>query len=217
MKHSLVISIILLISILSSAKTIRVAILDTGINKHLNLPICPTDNKTFVGDDIDDVHGHGTVMANIIKDQAKEVKFCFIVVKFYQSFGWKNPLNFKLGLKHISTLKVDFVNISGGGQDFDKEEKGYVEIILKTGARIIAAAGNERMNLDKGCNFFPACYFTEIIVVGGKNLETSNYGKVVDVYAPGSAILPFGRKMYGTSVSAAYVTGNLVRVLGRMK
>lgn len=213
----LIVSILLLFSILSTAKTLRIAIIDTGLKSGTNLPVCPTDNKTFFGDDFTDEHGHGSLVTEIINQQAtknSKIDYCFVIIKTYGYVGFDNKnLNnrFEEALKYVSTLKVDFVNISGGGYGFNQFEYRSVKQILDNGAIVIAAAGNEVMNLDQNCNYFPACYDKRIIIVGS-NDSPSNYGKVVTVKAPGKVLLTSGATIVGSSFATAFITGNLVRV-----
>ena len=211
-KYLLIISTILLLSVLASAiQPIKVVLLDTGVNQNKTLPLCLGDHKTFFGDDLTDPHGHGTEMATIINREAKGTNFCFIIVKAYGFRGFNNRLQSKFpeALKYISSLKnIDFVNISGGGVGFDPNEKRYIKTILDSGARIIAASGNEYLNLDINCNYYPACYYPEIIVASSTN-PMSNKGTVVDYIVKDSN--------YYTSQATAWVTGNLIRVLSKRK
>lgn len=213
---NLLISIILFLSVLANAEPIKVVLLDTGINTKSSFNICPTGSKSFVGDDgINDNHSHGTIMASVIKDQAKDAKFCFIVVKYYEKNYPNIEQNFVNALEYISTLKVDIVNISAGGPGFNVNEKKYIDKILRSGAKIVAAAGNEGRNLDL-CDFYPACYNKDIIVVGGRDFKQSNYGKVVDYLAPYKVFTLEGKLIsMGTSVSAAYITGTMIKILNK--
>ncbi len=205
----LTISIILLLSLIVSAKTIKVAIIDTGVNDKIGLPLCLSGHKTFYGDDFDDEYGHGRYVAEIIKQQAKNVDYCMIIVKVFDKYLSNSLIK---GIEYVSTLDVDFVNISGGGAASDINELKAINSMLKRGVIIVVAAGNGGKNLDVKCNYFPACYGKDLVVVGQKKSKKSNYGKVVDIEAPGVVTLKNGTVMEGTSFSTAYVTGNLIRV-----
>ncbi len=206
----LIIFTILFICTLVSAKQIRVAVIDTGINQHLNLPLCLGDHKTFMEDDLHDSVGHGSIVAEIINREAKGVDYCIVVIKVFDK-----DLNYKFeeGIEYASTLNIDFVNISGGGSSYSVREKLAIDKMIRNGTIVVVAAGNHGVNLDYTCNFFPACYDSKVVVVGQKDNPRSNYGKKV-VMAPGKVVLIDGKTMEGSSMATAYITGNLIRVKG---
>jgi len=117
---------------------------------------------------------------------------------------------------YVASLKVDVVNISAGGANFNPLEYAAVKRILESGAKLVVAAGNERDNLDKNCNFYPACYFPEIIVVGNgawrrnKFKIYSNYGSQIDQWEDGMFHVAYGIFGSGSSMSAAVASGKLL-------
>jgi hypothetical protein len=93
---------------------------------------------------------------------------------------------------------------------FDKLEYSYLSEIHKRGVKIVVAAGNNGMELKKGCNFYPAChkYFLHnMIVIGNLHNRDSNYGEIIDYMIDGNR-KGFPR-MSGTSQSTAIFTGQL--------
>ena len=91
-------------------------------------------------------------------------------------------------------------------------EKG-VERDGKEERREEERAGNEGQ---EGCNYYPACYDSRIIVVGSSNqngvrLDSSNYSSKVDAYMDGYEVKADGITHSGTSQSTAKMTGILVK------
>lgn len=75
---------------------------------------------------------------------------------------------------------VKFINYSGGGYSVLPEEKDAVDLFLKMGGTLVAAAGNDHKNIDRQ-PFYPASY-KGVIAVGGtpcKQGVSSNYGSKV--------------------------------------
>lgn len=206
--NNIIIYAILFLSMLLSFNTkanqneIRVVLVDTGVDKK-KIPVCKTDNKTFHGDDIDDTHGHGTMMAKIIMEQAGDAKLCFVVVK-----GWNT--SFFKAVDYASTIpNIDIVNMSISGFKMEDNlqlmEKNAIELLLTRKIPVVVAAGNEGIDFDKkGCLIFPACHNEKLIVATTINPQTDK-GRIVDVI--------IDNKKWYSSQAAAYVTGNLVKYL----
>ena len=85
--------------------------------------------------------------------------------------------------------------------------------ILRTGADISVAAGNDGLDLDKKCSAFPSCY-KKIInsrrfhVVGAINAKFSNFGSIVETYETGIDV--GSPMMSGTSQATAIFTNKLI-------
>ena len=123
-------------------------------------------------------------------------------------------------LQYAVDNNVDVINYSGGGPEASVEELRVLKAAEKKGILVIAAAGNERSNIDdKRHAYYPASYgLSNIITVGAHDdglniIPSSNWGKnSVDIAAPGhrirSAIPSNGAGyMTGTSQATAFVTG----------
>ncbi len=167
-----------------------------------------------------DQHGHGTHVAGIVKSIHPEVKI--LALKYYnpKASGQANLDATIKALKYAVDNNVDVINYSGGGPEASVDELRILKEAEKKGILVIAAAGNERSNIDdKRHAYYPASYgLSNIITVGayddGLNIiSSSNYGKnSVDIAAPGhrirSAIPGNGAGyMTGTSQATAFVTG----------
>tara|TARA_Y100000780_G_scaffold226709_1_gene241225 strand:- start:50938 stop:51960 length:1023 start_codon:yes stop_codon:yes gene_type:complete len=167
-----------------------------------------------------DTHGHGTHVAGIIKSVFPEVKL--MALKYYnpQASGQDNLNSTIKALEYAVDQNVDIINYSGGGPEPSDKELEILKKAEAKGILIIAAAGNEKSNIDIEQNkYYPASYgLSNIITVGAHNekneiISSSNYGsKSVDIAAPGhrikSAIHGNGSGyMTGTSQATAFVTG----------
>ena len=216
-------------------KEIVVAVVDTGIqgdhaflagNIHV---IGGTKSASNYGVDFSgakvtnspvDQHGHGTHVAGIVKSIFPEVKI--LALKYYnpKASGQANLDATIKALQYAVDNNVDVINYSGGGPEASVEELRVLKAAEKKGILVIAAAGNERSNIDdKRHAYYPASYgLSNIITVGAHDdglniIASSNFGKnSVDIAAPGhrirSAIPQNGAGyMTGTSQATAFVTG----------
>lgn len=167
-----------------------------------------------------DVHGHGTHVSGIIKSVFPEVKI--LALKYYnpQASGQQNLESTIKALEYAVNSGVDIINYSGGGPEPSTEELRVLKLAEKKGIIVVAAAGNERSNIDDKKNaYYPASYgLSNIITVGAHDedmdiIPSSNYGKnSVDIAAPGHRIrssIPHGGAGYmtGTSQATAFVSG----------
>lgn len=216
-------------------KEIVVAVVDTGIqgdHAFLANNIYVVGGKSsstnygvdFSGEKVTntptDQHGHGTHVAGIVKSIFPEVKI--LALKYYnpKASGQANLDATIKALQYAVDNNVDVINYSGGGPEASVEELRVLKAAEKKGILVIAAAGNERSNIDdKRHAYYPASYgLSNIITVGAHDdglniIPSSNWGKnSVDIAAPGhrirSAIPQNGAGyMTGTSQATAFVTG----------
>lgn len=216
-------------------KEIIVAVVDTGIQgdhaflqKNIYVPGKKASSTQFgvdfSGEKVtlapNDAHGHGTHVAGIVKSIFPDVKI--LALKYYnpKASGQANLDATVKALQYAVDHNVDVINYSGGGPEASVEELRVLKQAEKKGILVIAAAGNERSNIDEKRNaYYPASYgLSNIITVGAHDdelniISSSNYGKnTVDIAAPGhrirSAIPGNGAGyMTGTSQATAFVTG----------
>jgi len=167
-----------------------------------------------------DDHGHGTHVSGIIKSVFPDVKI--LALKYYnpKHSGKQNLASTIRALEYAVNAGVDIINYSGGGPEPAVEELRILKEAERKGILIIAAAGNDRANIDNKFNaYYPASYgLSNIITVTAHNqnvntLASSNWGKSsVDLSAPGYRIrssIPLNRAsfMTGTSQATAFATG----------
>lgn len=204
-----------------AAEPIRVAILDSGSNIDFK------EGVNFVDDTLRDFNGHGTLMAEIIRESCPNAEFYIVKV-----IG-KNGLVIHedaviLGIEWAISKNVKVINMSLRM----KPSEMLNEVIKKAhdkGIILVSAAGNNDRYSDSyysvleskpfagnsGFNSdvaYPAKY-PEVIAVGaldkyGKVYDQSVQSERVDLYFRGYR----GRKA-GTSVASAYVAGTIARVI----
>ncbi len=225
------------------AKTITVAVVDTGFDMNsqwksvprLNIAqpkICKMGHWNFVGDneDVTDNHGHGTHIAGVIAKGNENVDYCMVIMKYYdpKAPGTNNLNNTVKAFRRAVNIKVDVINYSGGGTELSKEECSILKKALDKGIEVVAAAGNEKSDLDSH-PYYPALCDSRIRVVenidkDGNVHSLSNYSKTK--YRTYAAVgvnvistLPHNSYGYmtGTSQSTAVVTSSIVRQLAANK
>jgi len=212
---------------------IKIAVIDSGFGyfgKGHKAHLCKYGHKDFSSDTAFyeayntevrvplDIHGHGTNIAGIIDNYAKEsgVNYCIVVIKYFSinHTGQQNLDASIASIRYATNIKVDYINYSGGGVDFSIAEAQAVKRFLDNGGRLIAAAGNENSNLDMS-SFYPAMYDKRIIVVGnhtahGVRSYLSNYGSPVKRWEVGENVNAYGITLTGTSQATAVATGKIV-------
>lgn len=171
--------------IIRKKKRIMVAVIDTGLDPALMNKnyICPEGHKDFTGGGLVDNHGHGTHISGIIDQYAKnyvygpgkrpsdifdkEADYCQIIVKYYdpKRTGQDNLKNTIKSFRWAIDQKVDIINYSGGGTEYSQAEHDLVIEALNKGIKVVAAAGNERSNIDQR-KYYPAMYDNRIYRVG---------------------------------------------------
>ncbi len=191
--------------------------------------ICPEGSTDFTRHSIDanygvDNHGHGTHVAGLISMGLRKIDYCLVILKFYDPYApGSNLKNTIKAFKKAIELKVDIINYSAGGVDYEVSEREVVEEALDAGIRVVAAAGNEGTELHAEgigidpkapprliatggptptptpkleCNYYPACYDKRIDIVGNK----------LDDYIPAS------RSNYGSAITT-YKKANSILAL----
>lgn len=194
------------------------------------------NNRSWFNDN----HGHGTHVAGIIASKKYGVAHGTLIMplnyyimendyekamklsKKYKTsnFGELALLMSTEGLNYAVDNGAKIINYSGGGPFSSQSELSALKNAERKGVLVIVAAGNEGSNLNIKTNeYFPCSYnLPNVICVGNYNqinntmAESSNYGKSVDVFAPGYSILSDSRinekkNLTGASQSTPYVTG----------
>lgn len=217
-----------------SDKPVRIAVVDTGFGWNSSVSearLCKSGHKDFSGENTFttpnitkipvplDNHGHGTNIVGIIEEYAKKahINYCIIIIKYHSDkFTFNNLSATVKSFNYAFEIKADFVNYSSGGNEAYYQEREAVERYLNAGGVLVAAAGNESLNLDDPhAGYYPAKYDRRIIVVGslddhGKKLLSSNYGSIVNRWELGLHVTGYGLSMSGTSQATAIATGKLV-------
>lgn len=152
-------------------KEIRVMVIDTGISAHWALHGFLQDDDSL---QYSDPHGHGTHVAGIIiygnemLEHPKDGKSGFNdfdkVCKLVKIFSCKaydfrgdHLKNEEACVYKAIILKMDVINISGGGVEGTLKEYLGLKNFTKNGGSVVVAAGNEHFDLAIN-PWFPASY-----------------------------------------------------------
>ena len=227
--------LILFLSHASYAKPITIAVIDTGFGykeRGHQVKLCKYGHKDFTIDkqlsfsyDTQvpipiDIERHGTNIVGIIDDYLRNtnIDYCLVIIKFYsrRQSGEQNILSTIRSMSYAINIGADYVNYSAGGPERNRFEEDAVKRFLDGGGKLVAAAGNEGLNLDLQENaYYPAMYDPRIIVVGnlgiqGVRYSSSNYGSVVTKWEIGTNVTEYGITMTGTSQATALETAKTV-------
>lgn len=185
-------------------KPITIAVIDTGFGFHglgKGAKLCKYGHKDFSGvnkfrtdlgtkDPVPlDNSGHGTNVAGLIEQYAniKHANYCLVIVKYSDPLAkQKNQLPGEIkSFAWANKIHVDLINYSGGGEAFDIHEAIQITNFLDAGGTLVAAAGNNRNELDgtTKAKWFPAMVDPRIVVVGNKE---NNY--IEDQYQKGGEL-----------------------------
>lgn len=217
--------------------TVRVGILDTGIN-HLHTDLLGKVNVSLSKDFSDENNplyttaGHGTAVAGIIgaiknnnayiAGVCNNVELVSLKVTYTDTAG-EHHLNLDYvcsAIDYASTNNIPILNYSISGTTnyppFKTKLQNYKGLFICTAGNVgkdIGTSGNNR---------YPACYDTDNLICvansdeddliySGEDLPSCYSSKYVDLAAPGTLIYTLKGSSYakytGTSVAAPYVTG----------
>jgi len=107
------------------------------------------------------------------------------------------------------------VSMSLGARGVSRADKVAIDQLTSNGVTVVVAAGNEN---DDACGYSPA-HVPAAITVGATDSRDSrasysNYGRCVDLYAPGSSVTSLGHRsdsqtatLSGTSMACPHVSG----------
>jgi serine protease len=182
----------------------------------------------FVNDALNtDCNGHGTHVASLAvgKSYGSGKKANLIAVKVLGCDGSGSYSNIIQAIEWITNRaatseKLSIVNMSLGGPA-SKALDTAITNSFNIGVYYVVAAGNSNAN---ACNFSPARVSTAVTVAASSITDNkasfSNYGKCVDVYAPGvnlvGAWLNNGyATLSGTSMASPVAAGVLASYLAR--
>lgn len=176
-----------------TSKTIKVAVIDTGVSKHpfLKGRILQGKYITEFAKDSGDEAGHGTYAAGTIVDCTPGLNVKIFPIRITDAIGESNQDAMVQAFSYAAQAKADVIYFGLSvrlygvhGTDLEKQIKEAV----KNGTVVVVRAGNEGKNTAGSC---PADLYTAgVIVVGSvdKNLKRtseSNFGKSLDLVAPG--------------------------------
>ncbi|KAM3466687.1 hypothetical protein NHJ6243_000742 [Beauveria neobassiana] len=199
-----------------------VYVLDTGIDdSHPDFDGRAKQVKSFFPDQHRDGHGHGTHCAGTIASTTYGVakKASVYGIKVLSDYGSGTWSGIIAGMDYVVTdsrgrscPKGVFASMSLGGGYSLAVNDGAAELVA-SGVFVAVAAGNE--NSDAA--FVSPASEETVCTVGATDAKDvrasfSNYGSIVDIYAPGVGIVslvPGGgvRSMSGTSMATPHIAG----------
>ncbi|EUJ38930.1 peptidase S8 and S53 subtilisin kexin sedolisin [Listeria weihenstephanensis FSL R9-0317] len=218
-----------------TGKNIKIAILDTGIDKS-NRDLTFKKGINFTTNnaaDFSDKNGHGTKIAGIIGARKNGEGLIGIapnselyIAKVANDSGKVGFDDVVKGLNWAIDQKVDIINISLEFGKGNSELKQAINNAIENNIIVIASSGNIRAEGDT-FKAYPGAY-PNVISVGMLNLQGQIYAdefkeKKVDVYAPGEDLTStyFDNKLTldtGVSYATAYASGFAALVMeGKQK
>ena len=196
---------------------VTVAVVDTGVDsQHSFLSSRIVEGYDFVEYDAvpQDENGHGTHVSGTIVDCTQDVEGIDIMpIRVLDGEGEGDVATVSSGLLYACVSGASVINLSLGGAHtayFD----AIINRVLSTDIAIVAAAGNEGCDINK--NEVCPAHIDEVITVGAVDSRLnvasfSNYGKALDVVAPGVSIrssIPNNKytRYSGTSMATPHVS-----------
>jgi hypothetical protein len=203
---------------------VRIAIVDGGVVKHPGLPNISefVDITTEPGDSSESLD-HGTAVASIIsgtnpRGPGIAPAATLISIRVVDGTLRSDSLSFASGLLAAADHRAHLVNVSMGSSEDNPLIREAVEILQRSGAIIIAAAGNSGSEQAAYPAAYPGVVSVGAVDARATQVEFSNYADMLSITAPGYAVnaaAPGGNyvRMSGTSASAPFVTGAIGAVL----
>lgn len=210
---------------ITDCSSVVVAIIDTGVNyQHRDLAsnmwdgglAYPKHGYDFVDNDNDpmDFNGHGTHLAGVIgavgNNATDGVGVCWksniMAIRAFDENGSASTTDIVQGIDFAINNHAKIINMSFGVNAYDAIIGASITSAEQAGLLVVAAAGNDGINMSLGIKTYPCSYTnSNIICVAALDQKDgltsfSNYGYTeVDVAAPGFNIYSswFGDELTG--------------------
>ena len=208
----------------STGNGINVAVLDTGIGLHSDLPVVYMATNTIDNSGNFDANGHGTHVAGTIgalKNQVGVVgtapQIGLYSVKVLADNGTGTASSVAAGIEWAVSQGANIINMSFGSSAGSKTIESACIAAYEHGVLLVAAAGNSGNSNGLGDNVSYPAKYPAVIAVAASNsynqrADFSSTGSAVELTAPGVDILSTSMpETYtyasGTSVASPHVAG----------
>lgn len=206
-------------------KGVKVAVLDSGVDrKSINLSPLSFSEIDLLGG-IDSKKGHGTAVASIISGNHSgqiglSPSASILSIRVLNENGEGDSFTVAKGIVEAVDRGANVINLSLGGSGRSTVLKNAVDYASANGAIVVAAVGNEGI----GEVSYPAKFDSVIGVTSvdanGRQSSFANYGKEVDIAAPGVGVFSTwddeGMVSFsGTSTAAAFVSGAIAAEISK--
>lgn len=196
-----------------TSRSIKVAIVDSGVSSHTKLKGRLLSGIDFVDNDKNpaDSNGHGTHLAGTVVDCTPGLKVYILPVRAMDSSGMGTPSIVGNGIRYAVNAGAKVINLSLGGDTHYNYLEECISYAHKKGVTVVVASGNSNDNTQYCC---PAHMSSPIVVSSidknGDRAFYSNYGKSVDVAAPGVDVVSCWKDggyaiASGTSMAAPHI------------
>lgn len=218
----------------AAGRTVRVAVLDTGIAPNCTqiwqktvaqynaVEYQPWAYDITRGTDsngnnvFDEGVGHGTAVAGVIEQMSP--RSSFVIVRVADSDGQSSAWRIIKGLSFAAARQAEVANLSMGSTASIPALQDVMEWARTKGVLVVAAAGNNGIET----LLSPASLSKAIAVTGvdatDHKAAFANFGGKVESCAPSTGILSYGTDGFlvpwsGTSLAAPFVSGAIIECL----
>ena len=173
-----------------------IALIDTGASEY-------TDNGvSMIGSNTDDENGHGTKMAQIIKEEDPDTAILSVKALDKDGIGTVSSVYAAIEYAISQDVKIINLSLSGVAKADSRSIEDAVNEAVDAGIVVVGAAGNDGKNV----KYYIPGKINSAVIVGacdknGNRLGTSNYGDTVDYYVTAGS----------TSEAAARFSGLLAK------